>query len=100
MYWKKLAVHFAKAKGAYAVHLKQSGWMLLIHSDFLWNTPLAATIKHYNFWDCSANEALFLSEKEEVLLVDIVKNIQREYHSNLDKYTKKSGWMIILIRMI
>ena len=23
----------------------QSGWMLLVHPDFLWNTPLAKTIK-------------------------------------------------------
>ncbi len=25
--------------------LKQSGWVLNIHPDFLWNTPLAGTIK-------------------------------------------------------
>src|ERR1700752_4125474 len=33
------------------VELKQSGWMLLIHPDFLWNTPLAKKIKHYEFFD-------------------------------------------------
>ncbi len=71
-----------------AVQLKQSGWMLLIHPDFLWNTPLAKTITHYDFWDYSVNEALFLSEKEENLLVDIVKNIQQECHSNIDKFSK------------
>lgn len=71
-----------------AVQLKQSGWMLLIHPDFLWNTTLAKTISHYDFWDYSVNEALFLSEKEEMLLVDIVKNIQQECHSNIDKFSK------------
>ncbi|SFC01423.1 transcriptional regulator, AraC family [Spirosoma endophyticum] len=71
-----------------AVQLKQSGWMLLIHPDFLWSTSLATTIKHYDFWDYSVNEALFLSEKEETLLVDIIKNVQQECHSNIDKFSK------------
>ncbi|GAB3899686.1 helix-turn-helix domain-containing protein [Larkinella knui] len=68
--------------------LKQSGWMLLIHPDFLWNTSLAKTIKHYDFWGYSVNEALFLSEKEEAVLVDIIKNCQRECQANIDKFTK------------
>lgn len=29
--------------------LKQSGWVCLIHPDFLWNTPLAKTIKAIGF---------------------------------------------------
>ena len=68
--------------------ITQSGWMLLIHPDFLWNTPLAKTIKQYDFWDYSIHEALFLSEKEEAILVNITQNIQQEYHSNIDKYSK------------
>ena len=71
-----------------AAQLKQSGWMLFIHPDFLWNTPLASTIKHYNFWDYSVNEALFVSEKEESVLVDIIKNIRQESHANIDKFSK------------
>lgn len=70
------------------VKLKQSGWMLLVHPDFLWNTPLAKTIKKYDFWNYSVNEALFLSEREETLLVDIIKNIQQECHSNIDQFSK------------
>jgi len=68
--------------------IKQSGWMLLIHPDLLWNTPLAQTIKHYDFWDYSVNEALFLSDKEEAVLIDILQNIQRECHSNIDRFSK------------
>ncbi|GAB4037414.1 helix-turn-helix domain-containing protein [Spirosoma jeollabukense] len=71
-----------------AVQLKQSGWMLLIHPDFLWNTQLATTIKHYDFWDYSVNEALFLSEKEEDLLIDILNHIQQECHSHIDTFSK------------
>ena len=67
---------------------KQSGWMLLIHPDFLWNTPLAKTIKQYEYFDYSVNEALYLSEKEELIILGIVKNIEQEYHANIDKYSQ------------
>jgi len=65
-----------------------SGWILLIHPDFLWNTPLAAIIKRYEFFDYTVNEALFLSEKEEATLKNIIQNIQHEYHANIDKFSQ------------
>jgi AraC family transcriptional activator of pobA len=68
--------------------LKPSGWMLLIHPDFLWNTSLAKTIKKYEYFDYSANEALHLSEKEDTTIAGIVKNIEEEYHSNIDKFSQ------------
>lgn len=66
----------------------RSGWILLIHPDFLWNTPLAKTIKRYEFFDYSVNEALFLSDKEEATINNIIQNIQQEYHSNIDKFSQ------------
>jgi len=68
---------------------KPSGWMLLIHPDFIWNTSLAKTIKQYDFFDYSVNEALLLSEKEEKTLNGIIQNIRQEYHSNIDKFSKQ-----------
>ncbi len=68
--------------------LKQSGWVINIHPDFLWDTLLAKTIKQYDFWDYSLNEALFLSEKEEAVINNIILNIQQEYYSNIDKFSK------------
>jgi AraC-like DNA-binding protein len=65
-----------------------SGWMLLIHPDFLWNTPLAKNLKQYEYFDYSVNEALFLSEKEETILSNIIQNIQQEYHTNIDKFSQ------------
>ena len=62
--------------------------MLLIHPDFLWNTPLAKRIKKYEYFDYSINEALFLSEKEENTIIGIMHNIQNEYHSNIDKFSQ------------
>ena len=68
--------------------LEQSGWILLVHPDFLWNTPLAKTIKHYEYFDYSVNEALFLSEKEETIIGGIMEGIQQEYHSNIDQFSQ------------
>ena len=67
---------------------KHTGWMLLIHPDFLWNTSLAKIIKQYEYFDYSVNEALFLSEKEEVTLNNLIDTIQQEYHSNIDKFSQ------------
>jgi AraC-like DNA-binding protein len=71
------------------VEVKQSGWYLIVHPDFLWNTSLANTIKRYEFWDYTVNESLFLSEKEEEIIISIVQNIQRETQANLDKFSKQ-----------
>ena len=65
-----------------------SGWLLLVHPDFLWNTPLAKAIKTYEFFDYSVHEALFLSEKEEATVTAIIENIEHEYHANLDGFSQ------------
>jgi AraC-like DNA-binding protein len=68
--------------------LTHSGWLLLIHPDFLWNTPLAKAIKQYEYFDYSVHEALYLSEKEEATIIGIMQNIELEYHSNIDKFSQ------------
>ena len=65
-----------------------SGWLLLIHPDFLWNTPLARKIKQYEYFGYAVNEALHLSEKEEATIINIVQNIEQEYRSNIDKFSQ------------
>lgn len=67
----------------------QSGWLLLIHPDFLWNTPLAKSIRKYDFWDYSVHESLFLSAKEEAILIQIFQNIRQEYQANIDRFSKQ-----------
>lgn len=69
--------------------IKHSGWILLIHPDFLWNTPLAKTIKKYDFWNYTVHEALFLSSKEETIIINIFQNIRQEYHANIDRFSKQ-----------
>lgn len=67
---------------------KRTGWILMIHPDFLWNTPLGKQIKQYEFFDYTTHEALFLSEKEELVAMDIIKNIANEYRSNIDQFSQ------------
>lgn len=67
---------------------KPSGWILLVHPDFLWHTPLAQKMKHYEFFGYHIHEALFLSEKEENAIIDIMKKIKEEYHANIDQFSQ------------
>ncbi len=68
--------------------LTHSGWLLLIHPDFFWNTSLMKKIKNYEYFGYAINEALHLSEKEEEIIVGILKSIEGEYNSNIDKFSK------------
>lgn len=67
---------------------ERSGWMLLIHPDFFWNTTMATTIKRCGYFDYAIHEALFLSEKEELIMNTIIQNIRQEYHSNIDEFSQ------------
>jgi AraC family transcriptional activator of pobA len=67
---------------------RPEGWMILIHPDFLWNTPLAKTIKQYEFFNYSVHEALYLSDKEEMMLTTIAQNIEQEYNANIDRFSQ------------
>ncbi|PRB05667.1 AraC family transcriptional regulator [Chryseobacterium sp. MYb7] len=71
------------------VQVNPTGFLLLIHPDFLWNTSLTKKIKSYDFFSYQVKEALFLSDKEEKTLVDIFKNIEREYQANTDRFTQE-----------
>jgi AraC family transcriptional activator of pobA len=59
-----------------------------VHPDLFWGTPLAKSIKKYEYFSYSVSEALFLSAKEETVLNGIVESIEREYHANLDKFSE------------
>jgi AraC family transcriptional activator of pobA len=67
---------------------RPEGWMILVHPDFLWSTPLAKTIKQYEFFSYSVNEALYLSDKEETMLTAIANQIEQEYNANIDRFSQ------------
>lgn len=64
------------------------GWILLVHPDFLWHTPLAKAIRQYEFFGYSVYEGLYLSDKEEAMLGGIVQNIEQEYQANIDQFSQ------------
>jgi AraC-like DNA-binding protein len=66
----------------------RSGWVVYLHPDFLWQTPLATTIRQYDFWDYSLREALFLSAREEATILSLIATIDQEYQAPLDQFSK------------
>jgi len=72
-----------------AAVFEQKGFSINFHEDFIKGTELAHQIKKYGFFSYSANEALHLSPKEEKQIELIVENIELEYQSNPDSFSKE-----------
>ena len=64
------------------------GHTLLIHPDFIRNYPLAKKISNFGFFSYAANEALHLSEKEKLVILTILKNIEDELQSTIDDFSQ------------
>jgi AraC family transcriptional activator of pobA len=67
---------------------KAKGWILYVHPDFLYGSLLAKNIKKYDFFGYSVSEALFLSNKEERIIISLFRYIHREYNENIDYFTQ------------
>lgn len=65
-----------------------SGFTLLIHPDFIRNYSLLTRIKNYGFFSYSANEALFVSDKEKQIVFSIFDNIKEELNANIDDFSQ------------
>jgi len=85
-------LQFLKLEIDQQAQAEPTGWLLLIHPDFLWGTALAKKIRSYDFFQYAVNEALFLSDKEEKVIADLLQQIEKEYQSNIDKF---SGELIV-----
>jgi len=68
--------------------IKQKGFSINFHEDFIKGTDLACQIKKYSFFTYTVNEALHLSPSEEKQIESIVENIELEYQNNQDKFSK------------
>lgn len=66
----------------------QKGFSINFHEDFVKGTELAHQIKEYGFFSYSTNEALHLSPKEERQIELIIENINIEYQTNPDSFSK------------
>lgn len=67
---------------------KLEGWMLVFHSDFIQNYPLAKRIKEYGFFSYAANEALHCSNKEEEVISNVMQNLKDEIEKSIDNFTQ------------
>jgi len=65
-----------------------SGYILLIHPDFLLSYSIARKIRQYGFFSYSANEALHLSDKERATIMSIFKIIDDELNSRIDDFSQ------------
>ncbi|WP_420153742.1 helix-turn-helix domain-containing protein [Siphonobacter sp.] len=69
--------------------LQHTGWLLLLHPDYLWSSPLAKTIRQYEYFSYATREALHLSQQEEVQVTTLMQNIAQEYQASLDTFSQK-----------
>ena len=63
------------------------GWGLYFHPELIRNTALGKKINEYSFFLYSENEALHLSEQEKHTLLFILKQMEKEYNTNIDHYS-------------
>jgi AraC-like DNA-binding protein len=64
------------------------GWGLYFHPELIRNTALGEKINEYSFFSYAENEALHLSEKEKQTLLSILKQMENEYNTNIDHYSR------------
>jgi AraC-like DNA-binding protein len=64
------------------------GWALFVHPDLLYGTDLGKKMHQYSFFNYEVNEALHISDDENLILQDCTAKIQKEYLQNIDKHTQ------------
>ncbi|MCT4613715.1 MAG: helix-turn-helix domain-containing protein [Marinifilaceae bacterium] len=64
------------------------GWSLIFHPDILYQSDLGNKIDRYKYFNYNTNEALHLSEKEKIQIMNCIDNIIEEYSQNIDKHSQ------------
>lgn len=65
-----------------------SGWAIVFHPDFIQNYPLLGKIKDYGYFSYEVNEALHISEDEEIMISGILNNMQEEIQYPIDIFSQ------------
>jgi AraC-like DNA-binding protein len=65
------------------------GYALVFHPDLVHGTSLARAMNDYNFFSYNSNEALHLSDRERLIVLDCFSKIEYELQQNIDKHSKK-----------
>ncbi len=62
---------------------------MVFHPDLIRGTSLGQSISKYNFFSYELNEALYISQKEPEIIMDLFGKIQYELSQSIDKHSKK-----------
>ncbi|MBW8523487.1 helix-turn-helix transcriptional regulator [Chryseobacterium chendengshani] len=71
------------------LEFEETGYMLMIHEDYLNGHELFKEIEKYSFFDYEVTEALHLSPKEEQIILELHEKIKGEYFNNPDEYSRE-----------
>ena len=61
-----------------------SGFIILVHPEYLRGHPLESKIKSYGFFDYTVNESLILSAEEEDFIENVFIQIEKEFNRPID----------------
>lgn len=65
------------------------GWALVFHPDLIRGTSLGQHIREYSFFSYEVNEALHLSERERLMVIDSYHKIRHELEHAIDRHSKR-----------
>ena len=65
------------------------GYTLLIHPDFIRTFTLGKKIKDYGFFSYNVAEALFLSDKEKDIVMNLFRNMELELNTTIDLFSQE-----------
>jgi AraC family transcriptional activator of pobA len=84
-------MYFFKPRQKLFIHdvvIKELGFSIYLHEDFLIGHPLFNEIKKYSFFDYEIDEALHLSPREKEIMWSLFHKMETEYHNNPDEFSK------------
>lgn len=64
------------------------GYTLYFHADLIRNYQLGRNIRQYGFFAYAVSEALFLSEKEKIVIASLFDSIAAELDNNIDAFSQ------------
>lgn len=66
---------------------RSKGYLLILHSDWIRYTSLGANLSNYTFLSYKREEALHLSLREKMLIVECIRHIDRELRHCIDRFS-------------
>ena len=68
--------------------VQPTGWALIFHPDFIRGTSLGRKMDEYGFFSYDVKEALHISQRERLIVVECFKKIKEELERGIDKHSK------------